>query len=119
MATVRTDDTPVTVACWYEYRTDGTVLLCMTETALRLDHIRQNPAVALTVLDDDWYKHVSLLGRVVEIREDVGLVDIDRLSMRYEGTPYPERDPCVTVVVEVERWYTNGSPATDARPAQA
>lgn len=111
MATVRADGAPVTVACWYEYRSDGRVLLSMSDTARRLDHLHQNPGVALTILGDDWYQHLSLLGRVIEIHEDEGLVDVDRLSMRYSGTPYPDRDPCVSVVVEVERWHTYGSPA--------
>jgi hypothetical protein len=111
MATVRADHTPVTVACWYEYRPGGRVLLSMSDTARRLDHLRQNPSVALTILGDDWYQHASLLGRVIGIREDDGLVDIDRLSMHYWGTPYPDRERFVTVVVEVTRWHTNGSPA--------
>jgi hypothetical protein len=91
------------------------VLLSMSDTARRLDHLRRNPSVALTILGENWYQHVSLLGRVVEIREDEGLPDLDRLSMRYEGAPYPDRDPCVTVVMEVERWHTYGTPATGAR----
>src|SRR5579862_1840118 len=68
MATVRPDHAPVTVACWYEYRSGGRVLLSMSDTARRLDHLRRNPNVALTILGDDWYQHVSLLGRVIETR---------------------------------------------------
>jgi len=117
MATVRPDHAPVTVACWYEYRSGGRVLLSMSDTARRLDHLRRNPNVALTILGDDWYQHVSLLGRVIETRADENLLDGDRLSMRYEGTPYPDRDPAVSVVVKVERWHSYGTPGTGAHEA--
>lgn len=93
MATVRPDDAPVTVACWYEYQPGSRVLLCTLDTARRLDHLQKNPRVALTTLGDDWYQHVSLLGRVVETRPDEGLADLDRLSIHYKGIPYPDRVP--------------------------
>lgn len=112
MATVRADDAPVTVACWYEYQPGSRVLLSMSDSARRLDHLRRNPRVELTILGDDWYQHVSVLGRVVNTRADEGLVDLDRLSMRYMGIPYPDRDPTLTAEVEVERWFTFGSPTT-------
>jgi nitroimidazol reductase NimA-like FMN-containing flavoprotein (pyridoxamine 5'-phosphate oxidase superfamily) len=110
LATVRRDSSPVTVPCWYEY-VDGRVMLSMGSDATRLRHIRENPNVALTILGDDWYNQVSLLGRVVELRDDVGLVGLDRLSRRYTDMPYPDRQPCVLATVEVDRWHTFGSPA--------
>jgi hypothetical protein len=58
----------VTVACWYDRR-DGRVW-SMNASAGRLEHLRDNPGVTITVFDDWWYSHVSLIGRVVEIRED-------------------------------------------------
>jgi hypothetical protein len=40
--------------------------------------MRRDPRVAITVLDlGDWYRTVTVLGRVVEIRDDEGLADID------------------------------------------
>jgi hypothetical protein len=110
MATVRPDGSPVSVACWYDYE-NGQVLLSMSPEARRLAHIRQNPKVALTILGDDWYLHVSLLGRVAEIRDDPDLVDLDRLSMRYLGIPYIDRESCVTAVVELDSWHTYGWPS--------
>jgi hypothetical protein len=48
---------------------------------------------------------VSLQGRVAELVDDPGLRDIDRLSQRYLGRPYPTRDePRVSAWIEVERW---------------
>jgi PPOX class probable F420-dependent enzyme len=107
MATVRSDGRPVTVACWYDWR-DGQVLLSLDASAKRLEHLRTNPGVAITVLGDPWYSHVSLVGRVAEIREDPEMIDCDALSQRYEGRPY-ERYPdhsLMTVIVDVESWHT-------------
>jgi hypothetical protein len=62
--------------------------------------------VALTVLGDNWYTHVSLQGRVVSLVDDEGLRDIDRLSRHYGGQPYPNRErPRVSAYVEVDRWH--------------
>lgn len=96
-----------TAATWYDWLDDQTVLLNMDESRRRLPHMRQNPGVALTVLDrSDWYRHVSLVGRVREIRPDPDLADIDRLSQRYIGQPYRDRArKSWTAIVEVERWH--------------
>jgi PPOX class probable F420-dependent enzyme len=109
IATLRPDGGPHVVPTWYEWR-DGRVLVNMDESRSRLDHMRLDPHVALTILaQDDWYSHVSILGRVVEIRADDDLADIDRLSRRYRGEPYWNRErKSVTALVEPERWFTWG-----------
>ena len=76
------------------------------ESRVRLKHLRNDPRVSLTVLDENWYTHVTLIGRVVELRADEGLADIDRISRHYTGHEYANRtDPRVSAWVEVERWY--------------
>jgi hypothetical protein len=69
--------------------------------------MRADPRVALTVLDaGSWYSHVSLIGRVREIRRDPDLADIARLSRRYRGEPYRDRGrDSWSAIVEVSRWY--------------
>ncbi|TML84078.1 MAG: PPOX class F420-dependent oxidoreductase [Actinobacteria bacterium] len=106
VATLRPDGAPHTAATWYDWE-DGRVLLNMEESRLRLKFLRRDPRVSLTVLDEkDWYKHVTLMGRVVSLEDDPDLVDIDRLSQRYRGGPYRVRDrKRVSAWVEVERWY--------------
>jgi hypothetical protein len=107
LATVRRDCTPTTTACWYDLQ-DGKVLITMYTDARRLPNIRHSPHVALTIIGDDPYQHVSLAGRVVEIWDDPDLEVMDRLSMRYMGEPWPERKACVSALVEIERWHTYG-----------
>jgi PPOX class probable F420-dependent enzyme len=106
VATLRPDGSPHTAATWYDWEA-GRILLNMDEGRLRLQFIRRDPRVSLTVLDDDnWYKQVTLMGRAVLIQDDPDLADIDRLAQRYQGKPYRVRDrKRVSAWVEVERWY--------------
>lgn len=109
-ATLLADGRPVTAACWFEW-SDERVLLAMEASGRRVRNLRRDPRVALTALGDDWYHHVSILGRAVEMKDDDGFEVIDRMSMRYLGTAYEFRDePIVVAVVEVERWHTYGDP---------
>jgi PPOX class probable F420-dependent enzyme len=115
VGTVRDDGAPVTTACWYGLQDDGRILLTMDRDSHRLRHLRGEPRVGLTVLGDDWYNQLSLLGRAVEVREDPDLVDIDALSHRYLGEPYEDRSyNGVSVLFEVESWHTWGDPAGEA-----
>ena len=111
VATVRPDGELHTAATWYEWTDDGTILLNMDASRTRLNHMRGNPRVALTVLDArDPYTHVSLIGRVREIRPDPDLADIDRLSQRYEGEPYDDRArESWTAIIEVGSWHSWGA----------
>jgi PPOX class probable F420-dependent enzyme len=114
VGTVRADGSPVTTACWYGLQDDGRILLTMDRDSFRLEHLRGEPRVALTVLGDDWYNQLSLLGRAVEFRDDTELADIDGLSRRYLGEAYEDRSyNGVSVLVEIERWHTWGDPATE------
>jgi PPOX class probable F420-dependent enzyme len=115
VGTVRPDGAPVTTACWYALQDDGRILLTMDRDSYRLKHLRTEPRVALTVLGDDWYNHLSILGRAVETREDPDLADIDALSHRYLGEPYEDRSyGGISVLVEVDRWHTWGDPASES-----
>ncbi|MBN3929917.1 PPOX class F420-dependent oxidoreductase [Streptomyces verrucosisporus] len=110
ITTLRPDGQPVSTATWYLWE-DGRVLVNMDEARKRLRHVRDDPRVTLTVLDEgNWYTHVSLIGRVAEILDDPELADIDRLARHYLGEPYPRRDRRrVSAWIEVDRWHGWGS----------
>ena len=114
VSTLRKDGQPVSVATWYLLEDDDRVLLNMDATRVRLQHLRRDPRVTLTALDkDSWYTHVSLVGRVVEMADDKGLAEIDRLSTHYNGRSYPNREsPRVSAWMVVDRWHGWGA-ATD------
>ena len=110
IATVRADGQPVTVATWYLLDGDR-ILVTMDATRTRLYHLRADPRVSLTALaEDNWYTHVSVIGRVVEMRDDDGLADADRVSQHYRGKPYPDRErPRVSAWIEIDRWHGWGA----------
>ncbi len=114
VSTVRSDGQPVSVATWYLLDGDR-ILVNMDEGRRRLDHLRGDPRVSLTVLDEaSWYTHVSVVGRVVEMRDDEGLADIDRLSKHYNGRPYPNRERGrVSAWIEIDRWHGWGAVRRD------
>lgn len=113
ITTIRPDGQPVSVATWYLMDGDR-ILVNMDEGRKRLAYLRADPRVTLTALKDgDWYTHVSVQGRVVEMREDPDLSDIDRLSTHYTSAPYSRRDRGrVSAWIEVERWHGWGAAAS-------
>jgi PPOX class probable F420-dependent enzyme len=106
IATLEPDGSPNTVATWYLWE-DGRVLVNMDQGRKRLEYLRRDPRVSITVIGkDDWYHHVSLRGRVVSLEDDADLSDIDRLSRHYTGRAYPDHDRGrVSAWIEVERWH--------------
>jgi PPOX class probable F420-dependent enzyme len=106
IATLRPDGSPHSVPTWYDWD-DGRALVNMDAARLRLAFLRRDPRAALTVLEDDsWYKHVSLIGRVVSIEDDPDLVDIDRLARRYTGRPFRSREAKrVSAWLVPDRWH--------------
>lgn len=109
ISSVRPDGHPVSVPTWYLYEGDR-ILVNMDASRRRIDYLRQDPRVSLSAMDpDDWITHVSLLGRVVEWVDDVGLVDIDRIARHYTGSDYAVRDrDRVSAWIEIERWHAWG-----------
>ncbi|MFF3443075.1 PPOX class F420-dependent oxidoreductase [Streptosporangium sp. NPDC002721] len=117
ITTLRPDGQPVSTATWYLWD-DGRILVNMDEGRKRLEHLRDDPRVSLTVLDEkDWYTHVSIVGRVAEMREDGDLTDIDRLARQYLGKEYPERNRArVSAWIEVECWHGWGAHKDSNQP---
>jgi PPOX class probable F420-dependent enzyme len=119
ITTLRPDGQPVSVATWYLLEPDRSrgdrILVNMDEGRKRLAYLRRDPRVSLTALDQSsWYTHVSVQGRVVEIADDPDLVDIDRLSTHYNGSPYPTRDRRrVSAWIEVHSWHGWGGMKRD------
>ncbi|MFI9438179.1 MULTISPECIES: PPOX class F420-dependent oxidoreductase [Streptosporangium] len=117
IATLRSDGQPVSTATWYLWD-DGRILVNMDKGRKRLDHIRNDPRVTLTVLDEDnWYTHLSIIGHVAEIRDDTDLADIDRLAQEYLGKEYPRRDrDRVSAWIEIDRWHGWGTLKDNSQP---
>jgi PPOX class probable F420-dependent enzyme len=107
IATLLPDGSPHTAATWYIWD-GGRVLVNMDESRRRLEHLRSDPRVSITVLGkDQWYRHVTLQGRATSIEPDAELEGIDRLARHYTGDQYPHRDRArVSAWIEVESWHS-------------
>ncbi|MEV4626171.1 PPOX class F420-dependent oxidoreductase [Micromonospora sp. NPDC049523] len=110
ITTLKADGQPVSAATWYLWD-EGRIMVNMDEGRRRLSHLKNDPRVSLTVLDESgWYTHVSVMGRVVEMRTDDGHADIDRLSQHYTGRTYPRRDRArVSAWIEIDNWHGWGA----------
>lgn len=117
ISTVRSDGQPVSAATWYLLR-DDQLLVNMDVGRKRLNHMRKDPRVSLTVLDEaDWYTHVTVIGHVTDIYDDDGLTDIDALSHHYQGKEYPDRDrPRVSALIEIDRVHGWGAQKNNDQP---
>ncbi|MDJ0359865.1 PPOX class F420-dependent oxidoreductase [Rhodococcus sp. H29-C3] len=113
MAVVRADGTPITAPTWYLWE-DGRIVLNFEAGRKRLEHIRGNPRVSISVLDEaSWYTHITIHGTIT-LADDPDLVDIDRISTHYTGDKYPVRDqPRVTGHLSVDAYVGWGSMKTD------
>ena len=106
IATLRQDGSPHTAVTWYDW--DGRhVLVNMDAARARLKHMRRDPRVSLSVMDGtEWYRQLTIFGRVVEIRDDPEFKDIDRLSLRYTRRQHHNRLRArISAVIEPVGWY--------------
>jgi PPOX class probable F420-dependent enzyme len=105
IATVRPDGRPNTVATWYVWE-DGRALVNMDAGRARVEYMRRNPEVSLTVLDgEEWYRHITLHGRAT-LHDDADYADIDRIASHYLGSPFGSHDSGrVSAWIEVESWH--------------
>jgi PPOX class probable F420-dependent enzyme len=105
LATLMPDGSPQSVPVWAG-REGDCILICTGESSLKAKNTRRDPRVSLSVVDfHDPYKEAQLRGRVIERRPDPDLKDMDPISMKYTGKPFPFRTPegRVTLVIECEK----------------
>jgi hypothetical protein len=97
---------PRTVATWYDWD-GGEILVNMEATRKRLARLQVGTPVSLTVLDaENWYRHISLYGRVSRREDDDGFADADRLAVRYTGNPYADHTaPRVSAWMAIDSWF--------------
>ena len=110
ISVVRPDGQPVSVPTWYLFE-NGQVVVNLDGGRKRLEYLRADPRISLSAMDpDNWITHVSLQGRVVEMVDDTGLRDIDRIARHYTGRPYAVRGRArITARIDVDRWHGWGA----------
>ena len=104
LATVLPDGSPHVVPVYVG--THGDRIVFFTGPGMRkARNLRRDPRMALSIAPaDNPFEPVTIRGRVVEwIEGDAVWEIIDRLAMKYTGTPYPREQERVVIVVEPER----------------
>ena len=105
LATLMPDGSPQSVPVWVGREGDR-ILICTGEASLKAKNTRRDPRVALSIIDfHDPYKEAQLRGRVVERRPDGDFKNMDAISHKYIGKPFPFRSPegRVALVIEIEK----------------
>ncbi len=109
ISTIHPDGYPVTVSTWFLLENNEHLLLSIDADGARgdrLNHLRRNPHLCITVLPrGDWTEYVSVQGHVEEFEDDRDLATIDQMSQLYVGRPYPRRRPRVCVRVVIDSWH--------------
>lgn len=92
VASIRPDGSIAIHITWIDY--DGEYVLTSSRVGSRKGrNWRRNPQAAVSVVDrDDAWRFLQIRGRVTDIRPDIGLAFIDKLSRRYLGRDYDRRD---------------------------
>jgi len=105
LATLMPDGSPQSVPVWVGREADR-VLICTGEGSLKAKNTRRDQRIAISIVDfHDPYQEAQLRGRVVERRPDPDLKQMDVISHKYTGKPFPFRGPegRVALVIEVEK----------------
>ncbi len=105
LATLMADGSPQSVPVWVDVEGEH-ILICTGDQSLKSRNTLRDNRVALSVVDlQNPYEEAQIRGRVVEHRPDRDFKDMDRISRKYTGKPFPFRNPegRVTLVIEVDR----------------
>ena len=89
VATLMPDGSPQLTETWVS--TDGThIVINIVEGLRKAKNIARDPRVALSIADPaDIARHYAVRGRVVGVTAEGGRENIDEISHKYLGVPYP------------------------------
>jgi PPOX class probable F420-dependent enzyme len=104
VATLMPGGAPQVAPVWVD-REGDIIILNATGTRQRTRNLKRDPRVAISIFDQsNAYSNVSIRGKVVEITQKGAEEHIDKMNMKYHGTPkYPYHDPKdPRVIIRVE-----------------
>lgn len=105
LATLMPDGSPHVAPVWIN-RDGDRVIISTSDASVKGKNTRQNPRVAVSIVDfNNPYEELQLRGRVIERRPDPELKMLDTTSKKYTGKPFPLRDQKsqVALIIEVEK----------------
>ena len=94
LATVGSKGQPLVSPVWIDREGDK-ILVNSEKGRVKSSHMAKGALVALDIIDPaNPFRYVGVQGKVVDVRgHDVADKQLDRLSQRYIGKPYPFRQP--------------------------
>ena len=119
LCTLMADGSPQSVPVWAGVEGEH-ILICTGEQSLKARNTLRDNRVALSVVDfHNPYEEAQIRGRVVEHRPDRDFKDMDRISHKYTGKPFPFRNPQgrVTLVIEIDKARYTKLPFEHTPPA--
>ena len=117
LSTLMPDGAPKVEPVWVAREGDR-VLVTTDARSIKARNVVGDPRVALSITAyDDPYDQLLIRGRVVEVRPDDGLVELDRFSHKYLGADFARRtwSQRVVLVVEADLARSYHSPLRDPR----
>jgi PPOX class probable F420-dependent enzyme len=97
--TLGKDGSPSNTVVWVWVEGDH-VIVATSEQTPKARNMRQDPRVAMSVVDvENPYRMAALRGEVVAVREGEGLELMDRMARKYTGVPFPAREITLTYFV--------------------
>jgi len=91
LATLLEDGQPKVEPVWIG-RDGDRIVITTDRKSIKARNIARDPRVALSMTDpQNPYRQLLIRGVVVEERDDNDLVEMDKLSMKYLGQPFPRR----------------------------
>jgi PPOX class probable F420-dependent enzyme len=93
LATLMDDGTPQVTPVWFDY-TDGKIRVNTATGRVKAKNMVEGAPVALAILDpDNPYRYVQVRGKVARTTLNGADDQIESLSHKYLGKPYPFRRP--------------------------
>ena len=104
VATLLPDGSPHAVPVWIGREGERVAIFTGPRT-VKARNLDRDPRVALSLNKiDEWLHMASIRGRVDErVEGDRAWAIIDRMSQKYQGTPYPRDEDMVVYLIEPER----------------
>ena len=93
IATLMPDGSPQVTPVWFDY-TNGMIRVNTATGRVKAKNMVEGAPVALAILDpDNAYRYVQIRGHVTRTTLDGADDNIESLSHKYLGKPYPFRQP--------------------------
>jgi len=107
VATLMPDGSPQVAPVWID-REGDTIVLNATRSRQRTLNLKRDPRVAICIYEQsNPYSNVLIRGTAVGITEEGGEEHIDKMNMKYNGSPkyryHNPNDPRVLIRVEAKR----------------